>query len=78
MQGTQEEWRDVFFLSGGVLLFAGLVYILLAEGGVAEWAKGDENIDDKHDAVNRQTETAENKETEPVSVTESTDIRVWF
>ena len=78
LQGTQEEWRTVFFLSGGLLLFSGLVYVILAEDGIAEWAKDKENSEQKHDTVNKQTTTAENSESESVSGTEAKDVQVWF
>ena len=79
LQGNQEEWRTVFFLSGGLLIFAGLVYIVLAEDGIAEWAKDKKDIEQHHDTVNKQTVTVENnKESESVSVAEAKDVQVWF
>ena len=38
MQGTLEEWRRVFFISGAIELAAALVYILLAQDGIVDWA----------------------------------------
>ena len=38
-QGTQEEWRVVFFASSALMLVAALSFIILAEDGIADWAK---------------------------------------
>ena len=51
---------------------------MLAEDGIAEWAKDNENVEQKHDAVNKDTETVKNKETEPVSDRDPTDTEVNF
>ena len=41
----------MFFLSGGMLLISALVYVALAEGGVADWAKG-ETAKEKQETIN--------------------------
>ncbi len=37
--GTQEEWRNVFYLAGAVKAFGALVFIIFGQSGVPEWAK---------------------------------------
>ena len=38
-QGTQDEWRRVFFLSGGINIVCGVFFIIFADAEVQEWAK---------------------------------------
>ena len=38
-QGTQEQWRTVFFISAGMYLFTWLAYIIVVKGSVVSWAK---------------------------------------
>ena len=38
-QGSQAEWRSVFFLTAGVYLFGGLAYLIFGGGDVEDWAK---------------------------------------
>ena len=38
-EGTQEQWRNVFFLSGAVDVFGALVFVIFGQSGVPEWAK---------------------------------------
>ena len=39
MQGSQAEWRNVFFMTGGVYLFGGLVYLFFGRGDIERWAR---------------------------------------
>ena len=39
--GTQGQWRIVFFLAGAVKLLGALVFIVFGQSGVPEWAKQD-------------------------------------
>ena len=39
LQGSQGEWRNVFFMTGGIYLFGGFIYLILGSGNVEEWAK---------------------------------------
>ena len=53
---------------------------MLAEDGIAEWAKDNEKVEQKRDAVNKdtETETVKHKGTEPVSHRDATDTEVNF
>ena len=53
---------------------------MLAEDGIAEWAKDNEKVEQKRDAVNKdtETETVKHKGTEPVSATDATDTEINF
>ncbi len=37
-EGTQEQWRNVFFLSGAVNVFGAVVFVIFGQSGVPEWA----------------------------------------
>ncbi len=39
LQGTQEEWRNVFFMTGGLVTGGVLVYLIFFTSGVEEWAR---------------------------------------
>lgn len=42
VQGTQEQWRIVFFLSAGMYLIGWLGYMIAVKGYVLSWAQIDE------------------------------------
>ena len=41
-QGTREQWQTSFFMSAGFYLLGWLSFVLVARGGVMEWAKSPE------------------------------------
>jgi len=41
MQGSREEWMNVFFICSGFYAFSTVVYALLASGVEQPWAKSD-------------------------------------
>ena len=47
-KGTQEEWRVTFFISGAVSLFGGLIFVILGEDGIADWAKNHDKTQNKN------------------------------
>ena len=52
IQGSQSEWRNVFFMTGGVYLFGGLVYVFFGRGDIEQWAKNPVHIE--HGNVNME------------------------
>ena len=38
IQGSQEQWRQVFFLAVGLYLFAWIIYMIFCKGDVQDWA----------------------------------------
>ena len=48
-QGTQEEWRRVWFLYGGVYMFGWICYTILADAEEQPWNKVDFPIDKEPD-----------------------------
>ena len=38
-QGSQSEWRNVFFKTAGIYVFSGFTYLILGSGEIEEWAK---------------------------------------
>ena len=44
--GTQEEWRIVFFICGGINLIGAVFYLIFAQGEVQEWAKSKQILND--------------------------------
>ena len=66
----QEEWRIVFFLSGALVVFSALVYIVLAEDGITEWAR-DRGDSQKPDLVGNTTQkVTSDKEFKPLESSE--------
>ena len=41
VQGSREEWMNVFFICSGFYVFSTIVYALLASGEEQSWAKSD-------------------------------------
>ncbi len=51
-EGTEMQWRYVFFISGGCFILCLIIFLLFAKGKTQEWAKDyDENQQDKGDNV---------------------------
>lgn len=57
-QGTQAEWRIVFFICSALYLFGGVVYLLFASGELQPWASEDT---DKSDITKVPVELHENE-----------------
>ncbi len=41
VDGTQQQWRIAFLVSAGVYVVGALIFIILGQGGVPDWAKPD-------------------------------------
>ena len=41
VQGSREEWMNVFFICSGFYVFSTIVYTLLASGEEQSWAKSE-------------------------------------
>ena len=44
-QGTQAQWRVVFFISAAIYIFGWLSYVTVVKGHVLPWAKTPEALD---------------------------------
>ena len=52
IQGTQEQWRNVFYLCAAFSLAGGIVYVLFASAEPASWGMDLEKVeDDQTDVV---------------------------
>ena len=55
-QGSQVEWRSVFFLTAGVYLFGGLAYLIFGGGDVEDWAKATTDKETVSDSKNKTSD----------------------
>ncbi len=42
-EGTQMQWRYVFFISGGCFIISLIIFLLFARGETQEWAKDNDD-----------------------------------
>ena len=54
MQGSREEWMNVFFICSGFYVFSTIVYALLASGVEQPWAKSDPTITAENEKMTTQ------------------------
>ncbi len=47
-EGTETEWRNVFFLSGAVDVFGSLIFVIFGQSGIPEWATHDGQSEKKN------------------------------
>ncbi len=45
-EGTQMQWRYVFFISGGCFIISLITFLLFAQGKTQEWAKDYDDVND--------------------------------
>jgi hypothetical protein len=61
MQGTEQEWRTVFFIASVILISGGLIFLLFSKGTVLSWADDVAAVDITilmNEDVERSTEIA--------------------
>ena len=44
MQQTRGEWQIVFFISSGIYIFGGVIYMIFATGRLQRWALESEDV----------------------------------
>ena len=63
LQGTQSEWRVVFYILAAVLLFGASFFLVFAQGETQEWAKGISEYDGNETAEHLAEDVDERKVT---------------